>query len=224
VAHSTVFRSRTWLHRETESGAEQGRSRYGPTADVRSGDHAVSSYADHLAAGQKIVQQASDLLGCIQELEDVVKGSECRHRSCYDMFMSATLYFKISTLRLFAHPLWQNASISMQELHEPKILEYAHSALEHLERRMPRAGVEAFMYIDHLVVFGLEMRHSLDRLRIISLLDAIKSRGFGFAEVYIEDLQLAWKAVPSARSSPASGPNAVLLRNPRQERNDCEEK
>ncbi|OBR03292.1 hypothetical protein CH63R_12419 [Colletotrichum higginsianum IMI 349063] len=168
----------------------------------------------------KIIQQASELLESLQELEDAVKEIKSIYDTSYDMFMSTSLNFKISTLRLFAHPLWQNASVSKQALHESDILEYAHSNLEHLEKRMPHAGVEAFIYIDQLLVIGLEMRHSLDRLRVISLLDTVKSRGFGFAEVYIEDLQLAWKAVPSSRS-PTSGLNAVP--SPQQQRNDCGE-
>ncbi|KAK6222075.1 fungal specific transcription factor domain-containing protein [Colletotrichum tabaci] len=176
--------SSTWLDRESEYGAVPG-----------SRNDAEPSYANHLAVGQKIIQQASELLESLQELEDAVKEIKSIYDTSYDMIMSTSLNFKISTLRLFAHPLWQNASVSKQALHESDILEYAHSNLEHLEKRMPHAGVEAFIYIDQLLVIGLEMRHSLDRLRVISLLDTIKSRGFGFAEVYIEDLQLAWKAL-----------------------------
>jgi hypothetical protein len=35
----------------------------------------------------------------------------------------------------------------------------------------------------------------------MSLLKKIRSRGFVFAEVYIADLQLAWKAVPAIENS-----------------------
>ncbi|KAH8754580.1 hypothetical protein F5883DRAFT_184646 [Diaporthe sp. PMI_573] len=157
----------------------------------------ASTYAKHLRTGQSIIQQASDLLRSIQRFEDLVRGLKFAHDTSYDMFLAHSLCLKIGTIRLFADFLWQNAPLSREDLQESWIQAYAHSALNHVENRLQHSGLEAVIYIEHLMLIGIEVRDLSNRHRVISLLKTIRGRGFVFAEVYIADLQLAWEAVPT---------------------------
>lgn len=160
-----------------------------------------STYAKHLATGQNIIRRASELLESLQCFEDVVTGSKSVHDTCYDMFLAYSLCLRIGTLRLFADSLWQSAPFSREGLQESKVQVYAQSGLNHVENRLQNSGLEAVFYIQHLVLIGIEVPDLPSRDRVMSLLKKIRSRGFLIAEVYIADLQLAWKAVPAIESS-----------------------
>ncbi|KAF5265137.1 hypothetical protein FOXYS1_4048 [Fusarium oxysporum] len=163
----------------------------------------ASTYAEHLATGQSVMRQAAELLESIQRFDDVLRGSKLAHDSSYDMFYAHSLCLRIGTLRLFSHLLWQKAPFSREALHESNIQAYAHAALDHVENRLQYCGLEAVIYIQHLMVIGIEVRDLASRHRVTSLLQKIRSRGFVTAEVYIADLQLAWEAVTGA-SGPAT--------------------
>lgn len=157
----------------------------------------VSTYANHLATGQSIIQQALELLESIERFEDVVRSTKAAYDTSYDMFFAHSICLKIGTLRLFADLLWQNAPFSREALQESNVRAYACSALNHVENRLQNSGLEAVIYIQHLMLIGIEVGDLANRQRVISLLKKIRSRGFIIAEVYIGDLELAWKAVPA---------------------------
>ncbi|KAH7142659.1 hypothetical protein B0J13DRAFT_676012 [Dactylonectria estremocensis] len=160
----------------------------------------ASTYAKHLATGQSIMRQASELLESIKRFEDVIRNSKSAHDTSYDMFFAHSLCLRIGTLRLFADVLWQNAPFSREALQESKVQAYAHSALNHVENRLQDSGLEAVIYIEHLMVIGVEVKDLVNRDRVISLLKKIRGRGFVIADIYIADLQLAWKAVPGIQN------------------------
>ncbi|SCO53778.1 uncharacterized protein FFNC_15179 [Fusarium fujikuroi] len=160
----------------------------------------ASRYSDHLATGQCIMRNASELLESIERFEDAVRGSNLDHDTCSDMLFAHSLCLKIGTLRLFSDFLWQNAPFSEPSLQDSEIQAYAQSALNHVDKRLQNCGLEAVIYIEHLMLIGIEVKDSINRNRVISLLDKIRSRGFVLAQVYIADLELAWKAVASTRN------------------------
>ncbi|EXA31453.1 hypothetical protein FOVG_17231 [Fusarium oxysporum f. sp. pisi HDV247] len=157
----------------------------------------ASNYSDHLATGQSIMRQASELLESIERFEHAVRGSKSGHKTSHDMLFAHSLCLKIGTLRLFSDFLWQNAPFSEPVLQDSDIQAYAQSALNHVDNRLQNCGLEAVIYIEHLILIGIEVKDLINRNRVISLLEKIRSRGFVLAEVYIADLELAWNAVPS---------------------------
>ncbi|KAK2686127.1 hypothetical protein QWA68_015104 [Fusarium oxysporum] len=161
-----------------------------------SGCTEASTYAKHLATGQGVMRQAAELLASIDRFDDLLSGSKLAHDSSYDMFHAHSLCLRIGTLRLFSYFLWQKAPFSEEALRESDIHAYAHAALKHVKNRLQYCGLEAVIYIQHLVVIGIEVRDLESRHLVTSLLQKIRSRGFVIAEVYIADLQLAWEAVP----------------------------
>lgn len=197
---NSASRSIEWLDRETHF-ARAVETRLNTMGHINSICNEDSTYTIHLAAGQNIIQQASELLESLRRFENFVGGFKSVDDTCYDMFMAYSLCLRVGTLRLFADPLWQNAPFSREGLKEWNVQAYAHSGLNHVENRLQHAGLEAVFYIQHLVLVGIEVADLASRDRVMSLLKKIKSRGFGFAEVYIADLQLAWTAVPAIEDS-----------------------
>lgn len=191
----SITRTREWIDRQEEFSNLPGFSCQ--LEDCTFASESISStYAEHLATGKKTAAEASELLKAVDEFERIVRVSKNVKDPSYDMFWLHIHYFRMSMVQLFAHPLWLNGPINIEPLHQPNLPEIANSALEHVETRMKHVGLESFIFIDHLVVIGVFTLSSLDRLRVMSLLDSIKRRGLVFAEVFIEDLQLAWNAVP----------------------------
>lgn len=193
-------RSIEWLDLETHF-ARTVETRLNTMDHINSICNEDSTYTIHLAAGQNIVQQASELLESLQRFEDFVVGFKSVDDTCYDMFMAYSLCLRVGTLRLFADALWQDAPFSREGLKEWNVQAYAHSGLNHVENRLQHAGLEAVFYIQHLVLVGIEVADLASRDRVMSLLKNIRSRGFVFAEVYIADLHLAWRAVPAIENS-----------------------
>ncbi|RKK68817.1 hypothetical protein BFJ69_g13243 [Fusarium oxysporum] len=194
LAHINV-QSRIWLDQETK--LTRVPEFLHDTMDCTcSGCTEASTYAKHLATGQGVMRQAAELLASIDRFDDLLSGSKLAHNSSHDMFHAHSLCLRIGTLRLFSYFLWQKAPFSDEALREPDIQAYAHAALKHVENRLKYCGLEAVIYIQHLVVIGIEVRDLESRHLVTSLLQKIRSRGFVIAEVYIADLQLAWEAVP----------------------------
>lgn len=101
----------------------------------------------------------------------------------------------ISIARLFAHPLWHITHFPISIIADEEIQVRAITALECLEAGIHAAGLEAFLYLPQLMVISLESRDLTMRSRIISLFLVIKEKGFKVAEAYIQDIELAWRAV-----------------------------
>ncbi|KAH7171626.1 hypothetical protein DER46DRAFT_592460 [Fusarium sp. MPI-SDFR-AT-0072] len=199
LAHINV-QSRIWLDQETKF-TDVPEFLHDTMDCTCSGCTEASTYAKHLATGQDVMRQAAELLASIDRFDDLLSGSKLAHDSSYDMFHAHSLCLRIGTLRLFSYFPWQKAPFSEEALREPDIQAYARAALKHVENRLQYCGLEAVIYIQHLVVIGIEVRDLASRHLVTSLLQKIRSRGFIIAEVYIEDLQLAWEAVPGASGS-----------------------
>ncbi|EWY97354.1 hypothetical protein FOYG_02204 [Fusarium oxysporum NRRL 32931] len=194
LAHINV-QSRIWLDQEREF-IRVPEFLHDTTDCTCSACEEASNYAKHLATGQGVMRQAAELLESIDRFDDLLSGSKLAHDSSYDMFHAHSLCLRIGTLRLFSHFFWQKAPFSEEALREPDIQAYAKTALNHVENRLQYCGLEAVIYIQHLVVIGIEVRDLASRHLVTSLLQKIRSRGFIVAEVYIADLRLAWEAVP----------------------------
>ncbi|KAM3085796.1 hypothetical protein ACMFMG_002857 [Clarireedia jacksonii] len=154
-----------------------------------------STYEDHLKTGNEIIWRASVLIKSLEQLELYLINSKPADDSSLDMFFAYCLSLKIGTLRLFAYPPWQSVPLSRAGLQESRIQEYAVSALGHLENRMKHTGLETVLYLSHLVAIAVEIRDLSGRQRVLSLFRTIKERGFIIADIYICDIELAWKIV-----------------------------
>lgn len=181
------------LLNEAESKSKTQVQRNEAESSLKNPDD-LSDYSPSMVE-RGIIQQASELMKCLDVFEKSLLDSRHAYDLPYDMFCAYCLCLRISLTREFVHSFWQNTPVQSYILRQSEIESSAVRALEHLESVVEIAGLEGVIYLAHLTVIGVEMRDAANRSRVLFLLHTIKNNGFLLAGTFISDLELAWKAV-----------------------------